>query len=165
MARYSDDFRASAVLMLQAAGYPDTVGALTRVSEHLGVSRTTLRRWFKRESNPPPDELVREKTFDLVAAIRGEIAAILGEMPDARSEANYRELATAFGIFTDKLQLLSGEPTGREETHWTVKHEYPDNQPSVSLPAPARHRRAPGALQDHRDGAAVGQDDAGDIPN
>jgi hypothetical protein len=33
-------------------------------------------------------------------------------MPDARKDADYRELATAFGIFFDKHQILQGEPTG-----------------------------------------------------
>jgi hypothetical protein len=37
-------------------------------------------------------------------------------------DAQYRELATAFGILVDKLQLLSGEPTERTETK-TISEE------------------------------------------
>lgn len=40
--KYDDEFRASAVLMLEAAGYPDTEGALARVSELLGVPARIL---------------------------------------------------------------------------------------------------------------------------
>jgi transposase-like protein len=44
--RYNDDFRASATLMLEAAGYPGRDGALSQVSGHLSVPRSTLRGWF-----------------------------------------------------------------------------------------------------------------------
>lgn len=119
--RYTDDFRAGAVLMLQAAGYPDTEGALSLVSRKLNVPRTTLRRWFHEQQNPPPSDLVHEKKLDLVAAIREEIAAVLGEMPEARADADYRTLATALGILVDKLQLLEGRPTERTEQTGAVQ--------------------------------------------
>lgn len=116
--RYTDDFRASTVLMLEAAGYPDTKGALSRVSVQVGAPISTISRWFHGVKNPPPPELANEKRIDLVAAIKNEVYEILGEMPSARSEADYRALATALGIMVDKLQLLSGKPTERSEnTH------------------------------------------------
>lgn len=52
--RFNDDFRASAVLMLEATGYPEKKGGLTQVSTHLGVPLSTLRGWFTAERNPPP---------------------------------------------------------------------------------------------------------------
>lgn len=116
--RYTDEFRASTVLMLQAAGYPDTPGALSRVSAKVEVDRRTIRRWFTKEQNPPPGELAHEKKIDLVQAIKDELAGILEAMPGEREEANYRELGTVFGIMVDKLQLLSGEPTERTEINW-----------------------------------------------
>jgi hypothetical protein len=114
--RYTDEFRANATLMLEAAGYPDAIGAMTRVANHLGVPRSTLKGWYDFTRNPPPPEMRREKKLDLIQAIKDEISAILGDMPNARMDAQYRELATAFGILVDKLQLLSGEPTERTET-------------------------------------------------
>lgn len=101
--------------MLQAAGYPDTDGALSRVSRKLGVPHSTLRRWFHKLQNPPPSELVQEKKLDLVAAIKSEVASILEYMTDAREDADYRALGTVFGIMVDKLQLLEGKPTERTE--------------------------------------------------
>lgn len=115
MARYDDEFRASAVLMLQAAGYPDRKGALTQVAAKLGIPQYTLTRWHNRTSNPPPLKLVKRKKEELVELILSEAYNILREMKDARPDADYRALATAFGIMIDKFQLLSGEATERVE--------------------------------------------------
>lgn len=113
--RFNDDFRASAVLMLEATGYPEKKGGLTQVSTHLGVPLSTLRGWFTAERNPPPAELRNEKRIDLV----GELTSLLGltftAAKNTVDEASYKELATAIGIFVDKLQLLSGQPTERQE--------------------------------------------------
>ena len=111
MSKYDDKFRASAVIMLEAAGYPGKDGALTQVSKSLNVPRTTLRRWFKKESNPPPSEIVHKNKIDFIEAIRTEIAGILTDMPIARDEASYKDMTTALGILIDKLQLLTDKPT------------------------------------------------------
>lgn len=111
MARYSDEFRANAVIMLEVAGYPKRKGALTQVARELNVSHSLIRRWFLKSQNPPPSNLVQEKRFDLVQAIRDELAGLFPEMVDARQDASYRDLATAAGILIDKLQLLQNKPT------------------------------------------------------
>lgn len=113
--RYTDDFRASAVLMLEAAGYPEQRGALTSVAERVRVPARTLSRWFNKEQNPAPDNLVTEKKFDLIQAIRDEIQHAIGDMPEARPDASYRDLTTSVAILIDKLQLLEGKPTERTE--------------------------------------------------
>lgn len=113
--RYTDDFRASAVLMLEAAGYPDREGALSQVSERLGVPLSTIRSWYIGTRNPPPAKLRNEKRFDLLKAIQDELAAIFPALSDRRDEATYRELVTAAGILIDKNQLLTGQPTWRGE--------------------------------------------------
>lgn len=120
---YDDKFRASAVVMLEAAGYPDQKGALTRVSEHLGVPAMTLGRWFRKSNNPPPNELVTEKRGDLKDFVRSELNSIFGDMPIVRPDASYRDLATAAGILIDKLQLLENKPTERVEHSGTITHE------------------------------------------
>jgi transposase-like protein len=118
--RYSDEFRASAVVMLEAAGYPHTKGALMRVAGQLGVPAMTVSRWFRGTRNPPPNKMVSEKTLDLVAAIRSEIAAIVPELGLTRGDADYKTLVTALAILTDKLQLLEGKPTERTEQSVTI---------------------------------------------
>lgn len=105
--------------MLEAAGYPDQPGALTRVAKAQGIPPRTLSRWFNKEQNPPPDRMVIEKRGDLIDAIRDEIYAALGEMSAAREQANYRDLGIVAATFVDKLQLLEGKPTERTEVQVT----------------------------------------------
>lgn len=112
---YDDKFRASAVVMLEAAGYPTEKGALARTAEHLHVPAMTLSRWFRKAQNPPPNELVTEKRGELKDFVRSELSAIFGDMPIVRPDASYKDLATAAGILIDKLQLLENKPTERVE--------------------------------------------------
>ena len=97
--------------MLEAQGYPEKKGALEAVHKHLKVPKSTLRGWFNETNNPPSAELRTEKRGDLSALITNEIHNILAQMPDAIGEANYKDLATALGILTDKKQLLEGKAT------------------------------------------------------
>jgi len=126
--RYTDEYRASAVLMLEAAGYPETEGALSRVADHLGMHYQTLSRWFRAVQNPPPNEMVQEKRFDLMEAIMDELRAIVGDMKSVRSEASYKDLGTVFGILTDKHQLLTGKPTERVEHLETMLETLPPDE-------------------------------------
>lgn len=114
---YDDQFRASAVVMLESQGYPGTPGALTAVAKHLKVPERTLSRWFNKEQNPPPDHLVKEKRGDLVEGIRDEIEAILLQMKSERVNAEYKDLGWTFAVFVDKLQLLTGKATERAEVN------------------------------------------------
>lgn len=118
MARYSDEFRAQAIMLLEMNGYPETKGALLKTAKYLGIPQRTLSRWARRQSNPPPDILVHKKNFDLQQAIKDELQAIVYELPLARPDADYRELGTIFAILVDKLQLLEGKATERVE-HFT----------------------------------------------
>jgi len=108
---YDDKFRASAVVMLEAAGYPDAKGALARTAKRVGVPSPTLHRWVREKNNPPPSELVSEKKGELIDWINLELEAVFGVMPGKRNDASYRDLMTGVGILVDKRQLLSGKPT------------------------------------------------------
>lgn len=123
---YDDKFRASAVIMLQAQGYPESKGALQAVADHLKVSKSTLQGWFHKTSNPPPPDIRHEKEIDFVKAIKAELQAVLGLLPTKRDEANYRELVTAVGILTDKMRLLDDKPT--ENSKQTITIVYPDDK-------------------------------------
>ncbi len=138
MARWTDDERASAILMLEAAGYPQRKGALTQVANNLGIPQTTLRRWHLGLSNPPPAETVKRKKIDLRQALKDEIQAALGEMGNARMDASYRDLGTVLGILFDKLQLLSGEPTAN--TNQRIVIEYVDDEDIVTQAAAVAER-------------------------
>lgn len=109
--RYDDKFRASAVVMLEAAGYPNVQGALAQVAKHLGMQEMTLSRWARGVQNPPPNQLVINKKQELSSLHEGEIRAIFAEMGTKREDASYRDLGIVLGIVSDKWQLLNGEPT------------------------------------------------------
>lgn len=120
--RYDDKFRASAVVMLQAAGYTgdenSKKGSLQQVADALGVQPRVLSRWFTGENNPPPDDVVSEKRQDLRDMLRAEIEAALKALPAAREAASYRDIGTVAAILIDKLQLLEGKATDR------IAHEH-----------------------------------------
>lgn len=112
---YDDKFRASAVVMLEGAGYPDKEGSLTYVAKHLGVPHPTLSRWYNAQRNPPPNELVQEKRLELIDMVNAELDAIFKTMPSVRGDASYKDLGTVAGILADKKQLLEGKATERKE--------------------------------------------------
>lgn len=145
MTRYTDEFRASAVIMLQAGGYPDRKGALAQVSRELKCPMATLHRWFHMKQNPPPSELVTIKKEQIIDMLKNEVYHALKEMSSARPDADYRELATAAAILTDKWQLLEGQPTERTAT----VHELSDDERSARAAALFDRARA------RRDGRPV----------
>ena len=116
---YDEKFIAGAVVMLEAAGYPEKKGALASTAKHLRMHERTLSRWFKKEQNPPPDKLVSEKRGELSELLRNEVEGIFCQMPNVREEASYRDLGTVAGILIDKLQLITGKPTERSEINDT----------------------------------------------
>lgn len=119
--RYDDKFRASAVLMLEAAGYPDKSGALTATAKHLSVPASTLAGWFKNEHNPPPTEVREEKRIELRDVLRKEIGLALSAAEGVRETASYKDLITAAAILIDKLQLITGQPTANERSSITIE--------------------------------------------
>ncbi len=108
---YDDQFRASAVVMLRSQGYPEMAGALSIVAKHLKVPASTLSRWYKGTSNPPPSNIVNTKKKDLRTLYLDEIYEIMNVLPDKREDASYGTLASAQGIFFDKIRLLDNLPT------------------------------------------------------
>jgi len=109
--KYTDKFRASAVVMLMAAGWPDVKGAQSRVAKHLKVPRQTLVKWAKKEQNPPPPQLVQEKRRNMIELLEEMRYMLLDEAREAIPDAPLNHLLTGYGILTDKQRLLTGEST------------------------------------------------------
>ena len=126
---YTDEEKARALAMLKGEK-----GNISRVSKTVGVSPKTLRAWRdevgtsqvgnelpthsppKKEPEPPAlPELVEQASADLATRFEDEISAILSTLPSKRDGATYKDLATSIGILTDKIQLLRGQPTQRQE--------------------------------------------------
>ena len=121
--RYNDEFRAGAVLMLQAAGYPDQKGALTRVHESIKVPMATLSRWARGVSNPPPSNLVTRKKGEIVEKLDNVAHMILDSIDlETVNHAELRERMTAVGIVVDKSQLLRGGATANVNNRIVVQY-------------------------------------------
>ena len=110
--RYNDEERAGAVLMLQAAGYPEQKGAMARVARHTNITTRTLRRWWLGTSNPIPDNIVARNKKTILDKLDTVAHMILDSVDlETVDEAELRERMVALGIVLDKNQLLSGGPT------------------------------------------------------
>jgi hypothetical protein len=111
--QYDDKFRASACLLLQAAGYPDIKGALTRTAKEVGIPARTLSRWFNGEQNPPPDQVVIEKRPELANLFESIAYKMLDHAgkPDVIEEMDGKAAVIAAATATDKMRLLRGLPT------------------------------------------------------
>lgn len=112
--RYTDKFRASCVVMAEAAGYPENEGALTLVARKNRIPLMTLSRWVRGVNNPPFNVDVIEQRATLTGlldSIAHQYAehALDGELIDSTSA---RDSAVVMGIAIDKLRILqelSGE--------------------------------------------------------
>lgn len=116
--RYTDEERAMLVVMLQSQGYTGDVttnkpGALQSVVEYSGVPERTLRRWFHGASNPPPDNLVRNKKGELSDELEDIVWLMTGTLKSEEviGEMSGKDIATSIGILVDKIRLLRGLPT------------------------------------------------------
>lgn len=111
--RYDDKFRASAVVMLEAAGYPNVEGALTRVAKEQQIPRETLRRWARGLNNPPPPELVTEKKEELADVFERVAYKYLkhAEQQDVIEDVSGNSAVITAATAVDKMRLLRGLPT------------------------------------------------------
>lgn len=110
---YDDKFRAGAVVMLQAQGYPDKPGALTFVATHLGVPAMTISRWFKATNNPPPNDVVKEKKEELADVFERVAYKYLAhaEKDDVIDQVAGNAAVVTAATAVDKMRLLRGLPT------------------------------------------------------
>lgn len=139
--RYTDAQRAEFIALLIAEGYTGdentAKGALKKVAEATGMHPRTLRRWFKEEQNPAPDDLVRQKKTalaDLWEALAYSALENIGVDDIKKLDAKGR--ATIAAIATDKAQLLKGDPTENANVKIEVvrretakNYSPPDGQP------------------------------------
>lgn len=109
--RYNDEFRAKAVVTLEAAGYPDKEGALAEVSRHLDMPHNTLRNWYHDKHNPVSAELRQDKKKELVIELEEVAHLLVQAIPGKIGEASLQQTATSMAIAIDKMQLLKGQPT------------------------------------------------------
>ena len=119
---YSDEDKASAVLMLEAAGYPDRKGAMSQVVRELGVPESTLRSWAKNEHGAPPAKVRDRKKGELIESLNEVATKLIEHLGDIADTGDVRETATAAGIVIDKLQLLRGDSTANTNQHIVIEY-------------------------------------------
>ena len=104
---YTDDEKANALAVLESNG-----GNLKASARHLGIPVNTLRAW--REgigAGESVQNLRPKKDADLAELFERELFAVFEVMQTKRQDATYSQLATAAGIYTDKMRLLRNLPT------------------------------------------------------
>lgn len=110
---YDESFKARAVARLYAEGYPKLPGALRKVSYDLKIPHQTLSRWVKGVGTSVDSDLVRQTVTTMETMIERQLEKILVQMDEKSENANFRDLAIAYGVLFDKRQLLRGAPTSR----------------------------------------------------
>lgn len=122
--RYSDEDKAAALATLDAMD-----GNVNGAARKLGIAESTLRSWNNDRGVHPVVANLREKKKGELADRLKEIAhEIIDGMPDKISEASLRDSGVTLGIVLDKLQLLSGAATSRNEHRVSVLDELSDEE-------------------------------------
>ena len=115
MPRYTDEFRAGAVLVAQAAGWKPNGeskrGALVRAAKEVGVSWQTLGRWCRHDSNPPPQKIVQYKKDDMLESLVSLLGLHIHEAGDSIQDADHHQVMGGIKITFEAIQLLTGGPT------------------------------------------------------
>lgn len=116
MAKYSDEFRASAIAMLEGAGFASSKSkAVEQVERYYKgkVSKRTLFRWGNGENNPAPAKLVTEKKEDLADVFERVAYKYLkhAEHEDVIDEVSGNAAVVTAATAVDKMRLLRGLPT------------------------------------------------------
>lgn len=116
---YSDAERAAALTKLKLAGWKPGETVTAAMARKVGVPRQTLTRWASGEvkacQTPDVGQLEKAAERTLLELFESEIRAAFKAADGKRDRAQYRDLAWAIGVFTDKTQLLSGQATERVE--------------------------------------------------
>jgi transposase-like protein len=126
--RHTDEFRANAVLMLEAARLTNPDGALSRVAAHLGLHHQTLARWADGKQNPPPRELVQEKKRDFISQLQAIKGLAADKIIERIEDFEPRDLTGLLKISAELSELLSGEPTQRIEKVETWLNDLPSDE-------------------------------------
>lgn len=139
--QYSDEDKASALLMLEAAGYPKSPGALARTEKESGVPATTLRDWFTGAHGAPPANVRQHKKSELTVRIEELIDKSLEHAENVLSGAEFKDTVTSAAILIDKLLLLKGETTQNTSVNQRIIVEYADDTDIVTEAATVAERR------------------------
>lgn len=114
-------------------------GNVKRTARDTGLPENTVRRWKKEwEENGPPeiDEEIREAVTDYVTSMEKTRDLSLKRIHEKleRGEGTLPQIATVFGVLTDKIDRARGIGTNHTHEH------------KLTLPSPEELRAALGGL-------------------
>lgn len=116
MAKYSDEFRASAIAMLLGAGFAENKSKAVETVERYyksKISARTLFRWGNGENSPAPAKLVTEKKEELADVFERVAYKYLrhAENEDVIDAVAGNAAVVTAATAVDKMRLLRGLPT------------------------------------------------------
>ncbi len=113
-----------------------TCGNLSKTSRQTGVPISTLRGWL---AEVPPEKVTEAREDAQVGFVRKAWQAVTAHIEhlqakDVVEATSARDSATIAGILIDKIQLVTGKPTGINRLEGEVKdtHEYKITQEIVT---------------------------------
>lgn len=97
--------------------YAET-GRLRAAARAAGCSPNTVKKYIGPDGNEQYEQVRTEKRIDIIRTIGDAKIKLIAAMTDEPhlAKASVQELATAFGILTDKELLMTGQATSRTET-------------------------------------------------
>lgn len=109
--QFSDKDKAAALAVLDANN-----GNVFKTAKQLNIGRTTLEGWSKgRGINHDVPELRQHKKDEISQRLVEIVHKLIDAMPDKITDANLQQVSTSIGIAVEKIQLLDGDPTERNE--------------------------------------------------
>lgn len=110
--QYSDSDKAAVLVALDA-----NAGNVAKTSKQLGIPRQTIQEWsHNRNVNNEVPNLRQIKKEELSVRFEHAVHEMVDVLPSKRGKASLKDVATAIGILTDKMQLLKGKPTSINES-------------------------------------------------
>lgn len=134
---YSAEDKARVYVVLQTND-----GNLKRTARDTGIPEPTIRRWRNewKESGPPALDQIEEAVVEYVTEMEKTRDLALKRIherlssPDKKDQGTLPQIATVFGVLTDKIDRAHGIGTKHEHEH------------KLSLPSPDEIRASLGAL-------------------
>jgi transposase-like protein len=116
-AAYTESEKAHVYVVLTA-----NEGNVKRTARDTGTPEQTVRRWRDewQKNGPPQEQVVQEATQDYVASLAQTRDLALQRMHErlVRDEGTLPQIATVFGVLTDKINIAQGLDVKRvEHTH------------------------------------------------
>ena len=112
MARYTDEQKAQAVARVKTGD-----NTIEQIAKDVGCTDSTLRRWVSEVSAEITDEkTVAERVAEITEQIEQKQVetrkALLDRIEQLVPQAkSLKDVATAYGILTDKMLVAQGKPT------------------------------------------------------